>query len=148
MESVGPEIRVVNTLKFAPFTGKKSIELEKKRSIQPKVKAKKKKKPVGKSPGKQDANGAVNGDDSMKEMLLEENGVSDHEGEKEAQEAELADKVPVTGNNQIILVQCFPDCSALRASSSLIFMQIFLLYGFIEIVLLKAKGSGMSFIIF
>uniref|UniRef100_A0A8U8AS95 Gem-associated protein 5 n=1 Tax=Geospiza parvula TaxID=87175 RepID=A0A8U8AS95_GEOPR len=87
-----------------PPQGKKSIELEKKRSIQPKVKAKKKKKPVGKSPGKQDANDAMNGDESMKEMLLEENGVSDHEGEKEAQEAELADKVSVTGNNQIILV--------------------------------------------
>ncbi|NWH88142.1 GEMI5 protein, partial [Aegithalos caudatus] len=79
-----------------PPQGKKSIELEKKRSIQPKVKAKKKKKPVGKSPGKQDANDAMNGDDSMKEMLLEENGVSDQEGEKEAQEAELADKVSVT----------------------------------------------------
>ncbi|NWW30650.1 GEMI5 protein, partial [Panurus biarmicus] len=79
-----------------PPQGKKSIELEKKRSIQPKVKAKKKKKPVGKSPGKQDTNDAMNGDESMKEMLLEENGVSDHEGEKEAQEAELADKVPVT----------------------------------------------------
>uniref|UniRef100_A0A8C9NHK3 Gem nuclear organelle associated protein 5 n=1 Tax=Serinus canaria TaxID=9135 RepID=A0A8C9NHK3_SERCA len=87
-----------------PPQGKKSIELEKKRSIQPKVKAKKKKKPVGKSPGKQDANDAMNGDESMKEMLLEENGVSDHEGEKEAQEAELADKVSMTGNNQIILV--------------------------------------------
>ncbi|XP_064580836.1 gem-associated protein 5 isoform X2 [Zonotrichia leucophrys gambelii] len=79
-----------------PPQGKKSIELEKKRSIQPKVKAKKKKKPVGKSPGKQDANDAMNGDESMKEMLLEENGVSDHEEEKEAQEAELADKVSVT----------------------------------------------------
>ncbi|NWI84125.1 GEMI5 protein, partial [Dryoscopus gambensis] len=78
-----------------PPQGKKSIELEKKRSVQPKVKAKKKKKPVGKSPGKQDANGAMNGDDSMKE-LLEENEVSDHEGEKEAQEAEVADKASVT----------------------------------------------------
>ncbi|NXD02418.1 GEMI5 protein, partial [Certhia familiaris] len=79
-----------------PPQGKKSIELEKKRSMQPKVKAKKKKKPVGKSPGKQDANDAMNGDDSMKEILLEENGVSDHEGEKETQEEELADKVSVT----------------------------------------------------
>ncbi|NWU36840.1 GEMI5 protein, partial [Hylia prasina] len=79
-----------------PPQGKKSIELEKKRSIQPKVKAKKKKKPLGKSPGKQDTSDATNGDDSMKEMLLEENDVSDHEGEKEAQEAELADKVSVT----------------------------------------------------
>lgn len=143
-----PEIWAVNTLKLAPFTGKKSIELEKKRSIQPKVKAKKKKKPVGKSPGKQDANDAVNGDDSMKEMLLEENGVSDHEGEKEAQEAGLADKVSVTGNNQIMLIQCFPDCSALRASPSLILMQIFSLFAFTEIVHLKEKGSRMPFIIF
>ncbi|NWV13038.1 GEMI5 protein, partial [Ptilonorhynchus violaceus] len=79
-----------------PPQGKKSIELEKKRSMQPKVKAKKKNKPTGKRAGKQDVNDAMNGDESMKEMLLEENGVSDHEGEKEAQEAELADKVSVT----------------------------------------------------
>lgn len=105
--SVDLEIQAANSLKLPPFTGKKSVELEKKRSMQPKVKAKKKKKPTGRSPGKQDANDAMNGDDSMKEMLLEENGVSDHEGEKEAQEAELADKVSVTSNNQIILVQCF-----------------------------------------
>ncbi|NWT69768.1 GEMI5 protein, partial [Prunella himalayana] len=89
-----------------PPQGKKSIELEKKRSIQPKVKAKKKKKPVGKSPGKQDANDAMNGDDSMKEMLLEENGVSDHEGEKEAQEAELADKVSVTVSRETSSSAC------------------------------------------
>ncbi|XP_014731488.1 PREDICTED: gem-associated protein 5 isoform X1 [Sturnus vulgaris] len=87
-----------------PPQGKKSIELEKKRSIQPKVKAKKKKKPVGKSPGKQDANDAMNGDDSMKEML-EENGVSDHEGEK-AQEAELADKVSVTVSRDTSSSEC------------------------------------------
>ncbi|NWI44255.1 GEMI5 protein, partial [Picathartes gymnocephalus] len=89
-----------------PPQGKKSIELEKKRSIQPKVKAKKKKKPLGKSPGKQDANGAMNGDESMKEMLLEENGVSDHEGEKEAQEAELADKVSVTVSRETSSSAC------------------------------------------
>ncbi|NXB53505.1 GEMI5 protein, partial [Leucopsar rothschildi] len=88
-----------------PPQGKKSIELEKKRSIQPKVKAKKKKKPVGKSPGKQDANDAMNGDDSMKEML-EENGVSDHEGEKQAQEAELADKVSVTVSRDASSSEC------------------------------------------
>uniref|UniRef100_A0A8B9D209 Gem nuclear organelle associated protein 5 n=1 Tax=Anser cygnoides TaxID=8845 RepID=A0A8B9D209_ANSCY len=75
-----------------PPQGKKSIELEKKRSIQPKVKAKKKKKPIGKSPAKQDLSDAVNGDESMKDVLLEENGVSDHEGEKEARETELPDK--------------------------------------------------------
>ncbi|XP_031411597.1 gem-associated protein 5 isoform X2 [Meleagris gallopavo] len=75
-----------------PPQGKKSIELEKKRSIQPKVKAKKKKKPVGKSPTKQDQGDAMNGDESMKDTLLEENGVSDHEGEKEAQETELSNK--------------------------------------------------------
>ncbi|PKU31424.1 hypothetical protein llap_18272 [Limosa lapponica baueri] len=79
-----------------PPQGKKSIELEKKRSMQPKVKTKKKKKPMGKSPAKQDLSDAMNGDESVKEMLLEENGVSDHEGEKEAQEAELPDKVSVT----------------------------------------------------
>ncbi|NXP51027.1 GEMI5 protein, partial [Heliornis fulica] len=79
-----------------PPQGKKSIELEKKRSMQPKVKAKKKKKPVGKSPAKQDLSDGMNGDGSAKEVLLEENGVSDHEGEKAAQEAELSDKVSVT----------------------------------------------------
>lgn len=89
--------------------------------MQPKVKAKKKKKPIGKSPGKQDPSDAMNGDESAREMLPEENGVSDHEGEKEAQEAELPDKVSTTGNNQIILVQWFPDCSVLRSSSSSIF---------------------------
>uniref|UniRef100_A0A8C0HK55 Gem nuclear organelle associated protein 5 n=1 Tax=Buteo japonicus TaxID=224669 RepID=A0A8C0HK55_9AVES len=79
-----------------PPQGKKSIELEKKRSMQPKVKTKKKKKPIEKSPAKQDLSDTMNGDESGKEMLLEENGVSDHEGEKAAQEAELPDKVSTT----------------------------------------------------
>lgn len=92
-----------------PFTGKKSIELEKKRSIQPKVKTKKKKKPTEKSPAKQDFCESMNGDESVKEGLPEENGVLDCEGEKEAREAELPDKVSMTGNNQILLVQGFPD---------------------------------------
>ncbi|KAJ7406167.1 Gem-associated protein 5 [Willisornis vidua] len=76
-----------------PPQGKKSIELEKKRSMQPKVKAKKKKKPTGQSSGKQDASDVMNGDESTKEILLEENGVLDHEVEKEDQETELPDKV-------------------------------------------------------
>ncbi|NXL84581.1 GEMI5 protein, partial [Alectura lathami] len=78
-----------------PPQGKKSIELEKKRSIQLKGKTKKKKKPLGKSPAKHDQSDAMNGDESMKDILLEENGVSDHEGEKEAQETELPEKVSV-----------------------------------------------------
>ncbi|KAM9373511.1 gem-associated protein 5 [Phaethornis superciliosus] len=78
-----------------PPQGKKSIELEKKRSMQPKVKAKKKKKPVEKSPAKQDLSDVMNGDESTNEILLEENGVLEHEGEK-AQETELLDKVSVT----------------------------------------------------
>ena len=93
--------------------------------MQPKVKTKKKKKPIGKSPAKQDLSDAMNGDESAKETLLEENGLSDHEGEKEAQESELPDKVSMTGNNQIILVQWFPHCLALRASPSLIFSSKF-----------------------
>ncbi|KGL83083.1 Gem-associated protein 5, partial [Tinamus guttatus] len=76
-----------------PPQGKKSIELEKKRSMQPKAKTKKKKKPIGKNTSKQDLSDTMNGDESMKEILPEENGVSDHEGEKEAQEVELPDKV-------------------------------------------------------
>ncbi|KAM9185379.1 gem-associated protein 5 isoform 1-T1 [Mergus octosetaceus] len=84
-----------------PPQGKKSIELEKKRSIQPKVKAKKKKKPIGKSPAKQDLSDVVNGDESVKDVLLEENGVSDHEGEKEAREMELPDKVSTPASKDI-----------------------------------------------
>jgi len=87
--------------------------------MQPKVKTKKK-KPTGKSPAKQDLSDAVNGDESTKETLLEENGVSEHEGGK-AQEAELPDKGSMTGNNPVVLVQSFLDCSALRALPSLIF---------------------------
>ncbi|NXX42415.1 GEMI5 protein, partial [Tricholaema leucomelas] len=79
-----------------PPQGKKSIEWEKKRSMLPKVKTKKKKKPGEKSSARQDPSHAMNGDESMKEMLPEENGVSDHEGEKEAQEAEVPDKVSMT----------------------------------------------------
>lgn len=89
--------------------------------MQPKVKTKKKKKPIGKSPARQDLSDATNGDESVKEMLLEENGLSDHEGEKGAQEAEMPDKVSTTGNNQILLVQWFPDCLVFRASPSLMF---------------------------
>ncbi|XP_068554329.1 gem-associated protein 5 isoform X1 [Anas acuta] len=84
-----------------PPQGKKSIELEKKRSIQPKVKAKKKKKPIGKSPAKQDLSDVVNGDESVKDVLLEENGVSDHEGEKEAREMELPDKVSTPASKDV-----------------------------------------------
>ncbi|NXX93521.1 GEMI5 protein, partial [Centropus bengalensis] len=78
-----------------PPQGKKSIELEKKRSMQPKVKAKKKKKAIEKGPANRDQSNAMNEDESTKEMVLEENGVSDHEGEKDAQEAELSDKASV-----------------------------------------------------
>ncbi|EOA96589.1 Gem-associated protein 5, partial [Anas platyrhynchos] len=84
-----------------PPQGKKSIELEKKRSIQPKVKAKKKKKPIGKSPAKQDLSDVANGDESVKDVLLEENGVSDHEGEKEAREMELPDKVSTPASKDV-----------------------------------------------
>lgn len=63
----------------------------------------------------------MNGDESVKEGLLEENGVSDCEGEKEAQEAELPDKVSMTGNNQIIFIQGFPGCLALISSPNLLF---------------------------
>ncbi|NXL56409.1 GEMI5 protein, partial [Chordeiles acutipennis] len=79
-----------------PPQGKKSIELEKKRSMQPKVKTKKKKKPIGNCPAQQDPSDAMNGDENGKDTLLEENGMSDHEGEKAAQESELPDKVSLT----------------------------------------------------
>ncbi|XP_019361637.1 PREDICTED: gem-associated protein 5 isoform X2 [Gavialis gangeticus] len=86
-----------------PPKGKKGIELEKKRSFQPKLKAKKKKKLVGKSPAKQDVNEAVNGDESVKECALDENEMSDHEAEKEAQEQELSDRVSPTVSKEVPL---------------------------------------------
>ncbi|XP_048344202.1 gem-associated protein 5 [Sphaerodactylus townsendi] len=67
-----------------PPQGKKGIELEKKRSSAPKPKAKKKKKPLGKVPSVQDI--SVNGGEDATESLLEENGLSDQEGEKEQEE--------------------------------------------------------------
>lgn len=91
---------VLSEIHVAIFPGKKGIELEKKRSFQPKLKAKKKKKLVGKSPAKQDVNEAVNGDESIKECALDENEMSDHEAEKEAQEQELSDRVSPTGSHQ------------------------------------------------
>uniref|UniRef100_A0A8C6XMD1 Gem nuclear organelle associated protein 5 n=1 Tax=Naja naja TaxID=35670 RepID=A0A8C6XMD1_NAJNA len=71
-----------------PPQGKKSIELEKKRSTQIKQKVKKKKKPLGKLPSAQNINDWMNVGENMKESPLEENGVSDPEGEKEQHEQE------------------------------------------------------------
>ncbi|XP_074865401.1 gem-associated protein 5 [Carettochelys insculpta] len=73
-----------------PPQGKKSIDLEKKRSLQLKPKAKKKKKPMGKVPAKQDVSNTVNGGEIV-DSLLDENGISDHEVEKESQE--FSDKI-------------------------------------------------------
>ncbi|XP_060096241.1 gem-associated protein 5 isoform X2 [Heteronotia binoei] len=67
-----------------PPQGKKSIELEKKRSSTLKLKAKKKKKLLGKIPSAPDI--PVNGGEDAMETLLEENGLSDQEGEKEQEE--------------------------------------------------------------
>ncbi|XP_028905492.1 gem-associated protein 5 isoform X1 [Ornithorhynchus anatinus] len=70
-----------------PPQGKKSIELEKKRIAQPKSKFKKKKKPIGKIPTKQELNEMVNGGENVRESLVPvENGVSDQEGEEESDE--------------------------------------------------------------
>ncbi|KAM3844618.1 gem-associated protein 5 isoform 2-T2 [Vipera latastei] len=76
-----------------PPQGKKSVELEKKRSAQIKQKVKKKKKPLGKLPSAQNTNDWMNGGENMKEPPLEENGVSDPEGEKEPHEQEAAEKI-------------------------------------------------------
>ncbi|EMP37054.1 Gem-associated protein 5, partial [Chelonia mydas] len=77
-----------------PPQGKKSTDLEKKRSSQPKPKAKKKKKPVGKVPAKQGVSDSVNGEELV-DNLLDENGILDHEEEKEVQE--FSDKVSLAG---------------------------------------------------
>lgn len=71
--------------------------MEKKRSSQPKPKAKKKKKPMGKVPAKQGVSDSVNGEELV-DNLLDENGISDHEEEKEVQE--FSDKVSLAGNYQ------------------------------------------------
>ncbi|KAM6224638.1 gem-associated protein 5 [Rhynchocyon petersi] len=71
-----------------PPQGKKSIELEKKRLSQPKAKLKKKKKPVSRVPVKQESCEG-NEDENLKESSGPvENGVSDQEGEEEAQQPE------------------------------------------------------------
>ncbi|XP_015272563.1 PREDICTED: gem-associated protein 5 [Gekko japonicus] len=67
-----------------PPQGKKNIELEKKRSLALKLKAKKKKKPLGKVPSAPDM--SVNGGEDATETPLEENGLSDREGEKGQEE--------------------------------------------------------------
>ncbi|XP_072846121.2 gem-associated protein 5 [Pogona vitticeps] len=86
-----------------PPQGKKSIELEKKRSTQLKVKAKKKKKPPGKLPPTQEVSDWVNGGDHVKETLLEEDGISDQEGEKEEQE--MAEGIAMEANKDSAICQ-------------------------------------------
>ncbi|XP_053423075.1 gem-associated protein 5 isoform X2 [Nycticebus coucang] len=66
-----------------PPQGKKSIELEKKRLSQPKPKPKKKKKPTSRAPVKLDL---IDGNEEENNV---ENGVSDQDGEEDAQEPEL-----------------------------------------------------------
>ncbi|KAM7161684.1 gem-associated protein 5 [Macrochelys suwanniensis] len=83
-----------------PPQGKKSTDLEKKRSSQLKPKAKKKKKPMGKVPAKQDVSDTVNGEEIV-DNLLDENGISDHEEEKEAQE--FSDKVSLAVSKELPL---------------------------------------------
>ncbi|KAH1166698.1 hypothetical protein KIL84_015870 [Mauremys mutica] len=89
-----------------PPQGKKSTDLEKKRSSQPKPKAKKKKKPMGKVPAKQDVSDTVNGEEVV-DNLLHENGISDPEEEKEAQE--FSDKVSLAVSKELPL--CPRVCS-------------------------------------
>ncbi|XP_028574181.2 gem-associated protein 5 isoform X1 [Podarcis muralis] len=76
-----------------PPQGKKIIELEKKRNTQLKPKAKKKKKPLGKVPSISDVSDWVNGGENAKESFLEENGLSDQEGEKEQQEQDTVERI-------------------------------------------------------
>ena len=71
------------------FVWKKCIELEKNRLSQFKPKLKKKKKPTLRLPVKQDSS-VGNEDESVKENSgPAENGLSDQDGEEEAQEPEL-----------------------------------------------------------
>lgn len=84
--------------RFCYFVGKKIIELEKKRNTQLKPKAKKKKKPLGKVPSISDVSDWVNGGENAKESFLEENGLSDQEGEKEQQEQDTVERISMEGN--------------------------------------------------
>ncbi|XP_054834207.1 gem-associated protein 5 isoform X3 [Eublepharis macularius] len=70
-----------------PPQGKKNIELEKKRSSALKPKTKKKKKPPGKESSTQDMSISANGGEDVTDTILEENGLSDQEKEKEQEEA-------------------------------------------------------------
>nr|XP_012610926.2 gem-associated protein 5 [Microcebus murinus]XP_020139282.1 gem-associated protein 5 [Microcebus murinus] len=89
-----------------PPQGKKSIELEKKRLSQPKPKPKKKKKPILRAPVKLDSMDG-NEEESVKENLGPvENGVSDQEGEEEAQEPELPCNLPTVVSREP--VTCTP----------------------------------------
>lgn len=58
---------------------------------------KKKKKPLGKLPSAQNINDWINVGENMKESPLEENGVSDPEGEKEQHDQEAAEKISTEG---------------------------------------------------
>lgn len=71
-------------------TGKKSIELEKKRLSQPKPKPKKKKKPTLRMPIKQELYDG-NEEESVRESTgpVENGGMSDQEGEEETREPDL-----------------------------------------------------------
>ncbi|XP_005350354.1 gem-associated protein 5 [Microtus ochrogaster] len=80
-----------------PPQGKKCVELEKKRLSQPKPKLKKKKKPTLRLPGKQDSSIVTEDESSRETSGPVENGVSDQDGEEEAQEPELPPSPVVSG---------------------------------------------------
>nr|XP_021516105.1 gem-associated protein 5 isoform X2 [Meriones unguiculatus] len=80
-----------------PPQGKKSIELEKKRLSQPKPKLKKKKKPNPRLPIKQDSSIGTEDESVRENSGPVENGVSDQDGEEEAQEPELPPSPVVCG---------------------------------------------------
>lgn len=71
-----------------PPQGKKSIELEKKRLSQPKPKPKKKKKPTARAPAKQEMLDGTEEESVKDNSDPVENGVSDAEGEEDAQDPE------------------------------------------------------------
>lgn len=83
------------------------MELEKKRSSALKLKAKKKKKPLGKVPSAPDV--SVNGGEDATETLLEENGLSDQEGEKEQEVPAL--RLPMEG------ISCMFQSAALHVKN-------------------------------
>ncbi|KAM6150323.1 gem-associated protein 5 isoform 2-T2 [Erethizon dorsatum] len=100
-----------------PPQGKKSIELEKKRLSQPKPKPKKKKKPSSQMPIKQESFEGNEEENTKENAVPVENGVSDQEGEEEAQDPEApCELAPVVSREPVIYTPISSSCEKSKAT--------------------------------